>query len=65
MILTSHLNIGIILFVVNFAALAQLVEHHHGKVGVVSSSLIGGLSKVVKSVGVSIPTDFFVVFSGY
>ena len=36
----------------NFAALAQLVEHHHGKVGVAGSSPAGGfqfLKKLKKS----------------
>ena len=41
--LTNSLYFAILYLVLNnYAALAQLVEHHHGKVGVVGSSPTGG-----------------------
>ena len=47
--LTFNVKFDILSFVIKkdlrfFAALAQLVEHHHGKVGVAGSSPAGGFT---------------------
>ena len=45
-VLTIAADLGILILVLNnYAALAQLVEHHHGKVGVAGSSPAGGFRK--------------------
>ena len=47
--LTNKLVFAILYLVLNnYAALAQLVEHHHGKVGVAGSSPAGGFLRALK-----------------